>query len=224
MIVTEILYKAAAFTGNSEYADIATTHARTTARTHVRDDGSTYHVVDFDPETGEIRGKHTAQGYTAESCWSRGQAWGIYGFATTWRETGDPLFRDMAMKLADYFIENLPDDYIPYSDFNAPNIPTESRDTSAAALAASGMLELASLLEDTELQSRYRGAALNILHSLCSEPYLTKGYDSAGILRHATGKWRPEVIENVSLIFGDYYFVEALLRYRGVLDMPSEKG
>jgi len=158
--------------------------------------------------------KNTSQGYADHSTWARGQAWGLYGFTMTYRETNNPLFLETARKIADFFIENLPDDSIPYWDFMAPNIPDEPRDTSAAAIAASGFFELSTLIPEREESIRYYRMALNILSSLCSAEYLSKGTESEGILLHGVGS-KPHNSEiDVSLIYGDYYFIEALLRYK----------
>jgi unsaturated chondroitin disaccharide hydrolase len=214
MMNLELLFRAYKNSGISELYLIAEEHALNTMQNHVREDGSTFHVVDYDPDTGAVRGKYTAQGYRDDSTWSRGQAWGLYGFTMTYRETRNPLFLETACKIADFFISHLPDDCVPYWDFFAPDIPDEPRDSSAAAIAASGLLELSTLVRDNDKRERYHTAALNILSSLCSPEYLTEGTGSFGILRHGTGS-KPHNSEiDVSLIYGDYYFLEALLRYR----------
>jgi unsaturated chondroitin disaccharide hydrolase len=214
MMNLNLLFWAAEHGGDDRYYEIAETHALNTIKTHVRDDGSTFHVVDVEPETGEIRGKFTAQGYEDESTWSRGQAWAIYGFTETYRNTNNEVFLETAKMLADYWLDNIPYDYVPYSDFNAPNIPDESRDTSAAAITASALLELSTLVENNDDAERYYDAALNTIESLSSEKFMTEGHDSMGILRHATGRWSRNIITDLSLIFGDYYFMEAMLRYK----------
>ena len=214
MMNLELIFWAAKNGGFSELYLIAEEHALNTMKNHVREDGSTFHVVDYDPGSGAIRGKYTAQGYADDSTWSRGQAWGLYGFTMTYRETKNPAFLKTAQKLADFFIENLPDDYIPYWDFFAPNIPDEPRDSSAGAIAASGLLELSTLVTDKQASKKYYNAAINILSALCSPEYLTEGTESAGILQHGVGSLPNNSEVNVSLIYGDYYFLEALLRYK----------
>ncbi|MBN1293153.1 MAG: glycoside hydrolase family 88 protein [Candidatus Latescibacteria bacterium] len=214
MMNLELIFFAAKHGGFSELYLIAEEHALNTMKNHVREDGSTFHVVDYDPETGAVRAKNTAQGYADDSTWSRGQAWGLYGFTMTYRETKNPVFLRTAQKLADFYIEHLPEDYVPYWDFFAPNIPNEKRDTSAGAIAASGLLELSTLVSDKAVSKKYYRTALNILNSLCSPEYLTEGTNSPGILQHAVGSIPHNVEVDVSLIYGDYYFLEALLRYK----------
>jgi unsaturated chondroitin disaccharide hydrolase len=151
----------------------ATAVAETTLREHVRADGSTYHVVDFDPATGSVERRGTHQGWSDESCWSRGQAWALYGFSRVYRWTGEPRFLAAARRLADYFLRRLPADRLPPWDFDAP--AGGPRDTAAAAIAASGLLEL------DRLGGGYRAAALGVLAALCG-CLATSG--SQGILRH----------------------------------------
>lgn len=218
MMNLEILFWAAKNGGKKEWYDMAVSHALKTMRDHVRDDGSTYQVVLYDAATGEVQRKQTRQGYTDESTWARGQAWGLYGFTMTYRETGDGRFLKTAKKLADYFIDHLPADHVPYWDFNAPSIPDEERDASAGAIASSGLLELSALVSEQKLKKKYRNTALNILKSLSSPGYLAKGTDSSGILLHGVGfKQRGKEVD-VSLIYADYYFIEALLRALKNLD------
>jgi unsaturated chondroitin disaccharide hydrolase len=214
MMNLELLFWASKNGGSRELYTIAETHALNTMKNHVRADGSTFHVVDYDPETGAIRAKNTAQGFADDSCWTRGQAWGVYGFTLTYRETKNPEFLKTACRLADYFIAHLPEDKIPYWDFQAPGIPNEPRDSSSGAIAASGMLELSTLVKDKKAAAKYRQAALDILASLCSSRYLAEGTASPAILLHATGAKPHNADVDVSLIYGDYYFLEALLRVK----------
>ncbi len=214
MMNLELMFKAYKFSGISEINLIAEEHALNTVRNHIREDGGSFHVVDYDPDTGAVREKYTAQGYARDSTWSRGEAWGLYGFTMTYRETKNKVFLDTACRLADYFIGHLPEDHVPYWDFNLPQTDGEPRDTSAAAIAASGLLELSTHVADSAKSKHYRDTALAILTSLCSPPYLAEGSNSAGVLLHGTGS-KPHGSEiDVSLIYGDYYFLEALLRYR----------
>ncbi len=219
MMNLELLFWASKNGGGKELYTIAETHALNTMKYHVREDGSTFHVVDFDPETGAVRAKNTHQGFADGSCWSRGQAWGVYGFAMSYRETKNPEFLKTARNLADYFISHLPEDKVPYWDFQAPGIPNEPRDSSAGAIAASGLLELSSLAGDDNAAEKYRRAALDILSSLCSSKYLGEGTKSPAILLHATGSRPHNSDVDVSLIYGDYYFLEAILRYTYGLKM-----
>ena len=147
MMNLELLFKATEFTGDSTYAKIAISHADKTLENHFRPDWSCYHVVDYDPETGKVLGRCTAQGYADESAWARGQAWALYGFAVAYRFTGDRKYLDLSEHVAEYLFShpNMPEDLVPYWDFNAPSIPDEPRDASSAAVIASGLYELSYL-------------------------------------------------------------------------------
>ena len=218
----EILFWAARNGGDPAWYDMAVSHALRTRQDHVRADGSTYHMVDYDPTTGAILSRQTVQGHANSSTWARGQAWGVHGFTIAYRETRDARFLDTARRLADYFIDHLPADHVPYWDFNAPNIPNEPKDSSAGAIAASGLWELSTLETDPVRRVRYRDAAHAILASLCSPAYLAKGSNSRGILLHGVGH-KPNGTEvDVSLIYGDYYFIEAMLRYKRQLTGVEE--
>jgi len=138
---------------------------------NVRPDGSCYQIVDYNPTTGQIYSRQNKQGYTSSTTWSRGQAWAIYGFTIAYRETGDGRFAQTAQRAADYFVDNLPLDNVPYWDFQAPKIPNEEKDVSAAAIAASGLLELSSLISSSGPREKYRNAAVSIIASLCSPAY-----------------------------------------------------
>ncbi|MCP5020413.1 MAG: hypothetical protein GY930_01440 [bacterium] len=180
---------------------------------HVRPDGSTYHVVDFDPTTGAVLSKETYQGHSAGSTWARGQAWAIYGFTMAYRYTQDPLLLAGAMDVADYFLANLPADAVPYWDFQAPSIPGEPKESSAAAIAAAGLLELYQYAPNPADRMRYYRQGSRILRSLSSPAYLASPGTSDGILLHGVGN-KPTGREiDVSLIYGDYYYLEALGRW-----------
>jgi len=195
----------------------AAIHAGTTSLQHIRPDGSSYHVVDFDATTGAVISKGTWQGSGSETTWARGQAWGLHGFAMEAAATGDSARIADAKKMADYFLANLPSDMIPYWDFDAPGIPSEPRDSSAAAIAAAGLLKLSEVLPSGADRTKYFDAAVAILDSLMTETYLSDGTLSEGILLHGTGS-KPQGNEiNVSLIWGDYYFVEALMLYQDIV-------
>jgi unsaturated chondroitin disaccharide hydrolase len=227
MMNLEILFWASRNGGQSQWYDIAVSHAYKTAEQHVRANGSTYQLVDFDANTGALIDKGTWQGYATESTWARGQAWALYGFTMTYRETSDPNFLLTAEKVADYFVDNLPSDSVAYWDFDAPGIPNTTRDTSAAAIAASGLLELSSMASDQSHQVKYYNAALEILTSLCTrmtDGYLAQDTDSnplgVGILvqgcYHHPNAVSDGSIFDESLIWGDYYLIEALLRYQNI--------
>ncbi len=199
-------------TAMQRWANHARSHALLTRAQHVRPDFSTYHLVDFDPDTGAVLSRETVQGAFDESTWARGQAWALYGFTMAYRETQDPVFLATAEAVADVFVSGLPADHVPYWDFEAPGIPNEPRDSSAAAIAASGLLELATLSQDPARAESHRAEAESILSSLMSSAYLSDGAESSGLLLHGTGH-KPAGSEiDVSLIYGDYYFIEALVR------------
>lgn len=185
----------------AHHGEIATAVADTTLREHVRADGSTYHVADFDPGTGTVVRRGTHQGWSDESCWSRGQAWALYGFCRVYRWTNEARFLDAARRLADYFVRRLPPDRLPPWDFDAP--PGGPRDTAAGAIAASGLLEL------DRTSGGYREAALELLTAL-SGCVATSG--SHGILLHGAADVPRASAVDESLIYGDHYFMEALLK------------
>ena len=223
----ELLYFATRVTGDSLYARVATTHALTTARHHFRPDYSSYHVVDYDERTGRVLHRGTCQGYADNSTWARGQAWAIYGYTMAYRETGIPQFLSVAVRAADFWLNHprLPADGIPYWDFNAgqegyapdwnyapQRFPVIPRDASAAAIAASAFLELSGYVEDGR---RYRSAANHILRSLTSPAYLASpGTNGHFLLKHCVGSVPHGTEVDVPLVYADYYFLEALLRYR----------
>lgn len=187
-------------TDDKKYYDVACKHAFTTMQHYVREDGSTYHIVEFDPVSGKVRKKVTWQGYNDESCWSRGHAWAIYGFAIAGKYTKDDFVR-IAEKLADYYIAKCPSDYIPYWDFNDPEAPNIVRDSSAAAITASGLLNLSDVEADKTIAEKYRGVAYKILEAL-SKNYFA---DSAtqGVLRHGCFNKPKGIAVDSSLIWGE---------------------
>jgi unsaturated chondroitin disaccharide hydrolase len=214
MMNLELLFWAAENGGPKELREIAVRHAETTMKNHFRANGSTYHVLGYDPATGQVKVRNTHQGYADESVWARGQAWAIYGFTMTYRFTRDNRFLETAQRAADYFITHLPADHVPYWDFSAPGIPNEPRDVSAAAIAASALFELAQYARPDERGAAYRESAKNILRSMCSSPYLAEGTPSHALLNHAVGSKPANSEVDVSIIYADYYFVEAMLRYQ----------
>jgi hypothetical protein len=209
----ELLFWSAANGGDPAWKNMAEQHALTSARAHVRADGSTAHVALFDPTTGALENTVTWQGYSDSSAWARGQAWAINGFTNAYARTGRPELLAAAQKTADYFISHLPADGIPYWDFRDPGIPNVERDASAAAIAASGLLDLARRA-DSSSSARYRNVAEKILLSLARD--YTAGPESAAILAHSVGG-RPQNSEvDVGIVYADYYYVEALLRLKGL--------
>jgi len=213
MMNLELLFWPARNGGDPAFKDIAISHALKTSQNHVRADGSTYHVVNYDPATGAIKRRYTAQGYSDSSTWARGQAWAIYGFAIAYRETQNSQFLDTARKVSDYYISHLPADHVPYWDFQAPNIPNEPRDTSSASIAASGLLELSSLETDSTRKANYKSAAEEILKSLMSSSYLAKGTSNKAILLHGTQNKNNNNYDT-GLTFGDYYLLDAIRKER----------
>jgi unsaturated chondroitin disaccharide hydrolase len=213
MMNLELLFWSAGHGGTKRMREIAISHAEKTMQNHFRPDGSTYHVLDYDTTTGKVIARNTHQGYADESVWSRGQAWSMYGFTMTYRFTKDARFLKTAQRAADYFLGHLPSDGVPYWDFQAPNIPNEPRDVSAAAIAASALFELSHYPEREAERTRYLHAAEKILRSLCSPPYLAEGTNSHALLNHAVGSKPGNSQVDVSIIYADYYFIEAMMRY-----------
>lgn len=212
MMNLELLFEATRFTGDSSFYKIAVTHADNTLKNHFRTDYSSFHVVDYSVKDGSVRSKVTHQGYSDESAWARGQAWGLYGYVLCYRETKDPRYLEQAKNIAGFILNhpNLPKDLIPYWDFNDPAIPNTSRDASAAAITASALYELA---EYTKSKT-YVKKANTILGSLSKYYKSPKGGNAGFILQHSTGH-RPANSEiDVPINYADYYYVEALLRSR----------
>lgn len=212
----ELLLWAAQNGGDAKLRDIATAHADTTLRNHFRSDYSSYHVVDYDPRTGEPQRKKTAQGAADDSAWARGQAWGLYGYTMLYRFTRDPRYLAQARGIAAFVLNhpNLPADKIPYWDFNAPGIPDAPRDASAGAIIASALLELGQYAQGAE-RTRYVDSATVMLRSLSAPPYrATLGENGGFLLQHSVGSIPHKSEVDVPLTYADYYFVEALLRYR----------
>jgi hypothetical protein len=219
MMNLELLMYAFQKTHDSSFYHIAVTHANTTMKNHFRTDFSSYHVVDYDPLTGEVLDKRTAQGAAGESAWARGQAWGLYGFTMMYRETGDKKYLAQANHIAKFILNhsNLPADKIPFWDFNAPGIPNTYRDASAAAIISSALIELANYASGIE-KDEYENAAAAILESLSSSPYKSKGDEVGGfLLKHSVGHLPEKSEIDVPLSYADYYFVEAAMRYLGKL-------
>jgi len=208
MMNLELLFQGAQYDSNQTWYNMAVSHALKTMENNVRPDGSTYQVVQYNYSDGSVYDKLTTQGAGTNTTWSRGQAWGIYGFTMTYRYTKDSRFLVTAQQLADYFINNLPSDYVPYWDFSQSG--TAPRDSSAAAIAAAGLLELSTYVSAAD-QSRYRTAALNIQTSLSSPAYLGVRGQTSGILLHGSADV-PAGDYNKSLIYGDYYFIEGCYR------------
>lgn len=213
MMNLELLFEATRLSGDSTYYNIAKKHAGTTMAHHFRTDNSCYHVVDYDPETGEIRKKQTAQGYSDESAWARGQAWALYGYTVCYRYTHDSEYLEQAEKIYNFLFnnKNMPEDLVPYWDYDAPGIPNVPRDASAAACTAAALYELSTYLPG----NGYKGTADKIMASLASPAYRAKaGTNGNFILMHSVGSIPHNAEIDVPLNYADYYFLEALKRKR----------
>lgn len=213
MMNLELLFAATELSGDSTYYRIACKHADTTLAHHFRSDNSCYHVVDYDPETGVVRKRQTAQGYSDESAWARGQAWALYGYTLCYRFTKDSKYLEQAQKVFDFIFsnKNLPSDLVPYWDYNAPNIPKEPRDVSAAACTASALYELEGYVPG----HHYRQTADKIMKSLTTSDYMAKvGTNGNFILMHSVGSIPHHAEVDVPLNYADYYYLEALWRMK----------
>lgn len=212
MMNLELLFKATQLTGDSTYWKVAVSHARTTMKNHFRSDYSSYHVVDYDPQTGQVRSKCTHQGYSDDSFWSRGQAWGLYGYTMCYRFTHDKTFLHQAENIARFIMSlSLPEDKVFYWDMKCPEIPNTQRDAAAAAVAASGLIELAKYADNGQAE-KYMTLARQIVKSLSEHYQSPLGKNYGFLLLHSVGS-RPSNSEvDVPLNYADYYYLEALTR------------
>ncbi len=211
MMNLELLFKVSEMTGDDKYRNVAISHADKTLENHYRDDYSTYHVVDYNPETGEVLGRCTAQGYSDDSAWARGQAWSIYGYIVAYRFTKDPRYLAQAEGVYNFLFThpNMPEDLVPYWDFNAPDIPDTNKDVSSASIIASALYEL-SYLADNE---KYKETADKIVESLSKAPYRAgQGTNGGFILTQSVGSIPHGSNIGVPLNYADYYLLEALVR------------
>lgn len=213
MINLEMLFWAAKNGENKKLYDIAVAHANTTMENHFKPDYSCYHVVVYDTITGKKIKGITHQGYSDESMWARGQAWAIYGFTVCYRETMDSRYLEFVQKVADAYLKNLPDDLIPYWDFSAPGIPNAPRDASAAAVTASALLELSGYVKNGKGET-YKATAIKMLKSLHGN-YQSENLNPSFLI-HSTGHWPNKNEIDASIIYADYYYIEALLRLRKI--------
>lgn len=218
MMNLELLTQAHKMSGIDSLLTVAVTHANTTMKNHFRPDYTTWHVVDYDPETGDIRMKVTHQGYSDDSAWSRGQAWAVYGYTMMFREVGDEAYLAQAENIARMLLDRLPEDGIPYWDFDSPDAPDSQRDASAAAIMASSFIELAGHTQDKALSKALMEMAETQIRTLASPEYLAeKGRNGFFLLKHSVGSYPSDTEVNVPLTYADYYFLEALLRITGKL-------
>ena len=220
MMNLELLFAATQLTGDSSFYKIAVTHANTTMNNHFRDDNSSYHVVEYDTITGKVVKKNTHQGFSHESAWSRGQVWGLYGYTMCYRFTKDKKYLEQAEKIAAFVLNhpNMPKDLVPYWDYNAPNIPNEERDVSAAAILASGLYELSIYSKNGNL---YKEKANKIVESLTNNYRSVIGENKGFILSHSTGSKPSNSEVDVPLSYADYYYLEALLRSKKLKEKKS---
>ena len=213
MMNLEMLFEATRISKDSIYHKIAVKHANTTLKNHFRNDNSCYHVLDYNPENGDVRMKVTHQGFNDESSWARGQGWAIYGYTMAYRYTKDEKYLARAEATANFYLNNinLPEDGITYWDFNAPNIPEEPRDVSAATLVASGMVELYQYTKN----EKYLAYSKKVIETLKSEEYILEPtLEAPFILNHCTGNWPKNDEIDEPIVYGDYYFLETLLRLK----------
>ncbi|ODT51633.1 MAG: glucuronyl hydrolase [Paludibacter sp. 47-17] len=214
MMNLELFFEATRISGDSSFYKMAVSHADVTMAHHFRDDYSSYHVVDYDKIKGGVRSRETAQGYAHESAWARGQAWALYGYTVCYRETRDERYLKMAENIYNYLFNhpNMPADLVPYWDFDAPAIPNEPRDASAAAIIASALYELS-----TYKQNGFKETADKIVASLASPAYLAiVGTNHNFLLMHSVGSIPHGHEIDVPLNYADYYFLEALVRKQNI--------
>lgn len=213
MMNLPLLYWAAGEIGDPRFHFIATDHADTCSRVTVREDGSSYHISIMDPTTGEVLERRGGQGYEAESSWSRGQSWIVYGYALSYLHTGEKRYLDIAKQAAHYFIANLSvSGWLPLCDFRAPTEPL-LYDSTAGAIAACGFLEIAEHVSEYE-KPLYRTAALNVLKAMEKE-FCNWDESVDGILEYGSKAYHDEKERHVSIIYGDYFFTEAIMRLKG---------
>ena len=212
MINLEMLFWAAKNGGNPYLYDIAVSHADKTMKSQFRPDYTSYHVAVYDTITGNLIKGVTHQGYADSTMWARGQAWAIYGYTVVYRETKDPKYLDFVQKVTDVYLDRLPEDKVPYWDFDDPSIPDAPRDASAGAVVASALLELSTYLPNGT-GKRYKDAAIEMLTSLSSDNYQS-GESKPSFLLHSVGHWPNHSEIDASIIYADYYYIEALLRLK----------
>jgi unsaturated chondroitin disaccharide hydrolase len=213
MLNLELLFWAAKNGGDSKFYDIAVKHAEATMNNHFRKDLTSWHVLEYDSINGNVLNRHTKQGFADDSRWSRGQAWGVYGYTMVYKETKDKKFLEFAQKLSDKYLSLLPEDMIPCWDFDVQSNPKEEKDASAAAVVASALLDLSTFVENKTDKERYYNAALKMLKSLGSEKYSGVGKADSFLL-HSTGAKSLGHEIDVALIYADYYYIEALSRLK----------
>lgn len=215
MMNLELLFEATKISGDSLYHKIAISHANTTLKNHFRENGSSNHVIDYNPSNGKVRMKVTHQGYADSSSWARGQAWAIYGYTMAYRYTQDEKYLRQAEKTANFYLshKNLPKDGIPFWDFDAPLIPNEPKDVSAATVISSAFVELYQYTKNSKYLS-YSNKVVKILKS--NKYLLTPQINVPFILNHSTGNWPKNDEIDEPIVYADYYFLETLLRLKEI--------
>jgi unsaturated chondroitin disaccharide hydrolase len=216
MMNLELLVWASDNGGPQRYRQVATQHADRSCVEFFRPDHSTYHVIDFNPQTGELKRKYTHQGLSDESCWSRGQTWAIYGYAYLFEVTGDPRYLAQSVAAADYYLARLPADHVPPSDFDSGLAGLKYKDSSAAALASCAFFRLSRVCAKAADKARFWQAAVNALASLVQAPYFSTSPSQASALHYQARNFHADAshrLTNTGLIFGDYFLLEALLAY-----------
>ncbi len=214
MMNLELLFWAFKETKDSTFYQVAVNHANTTMKNHFRPDYSSYHVIGYDPQTGAVTKRNTHQGYSDESSWARGQAWALYSFTMCYRETGDKKYLNQAENIGNYILKNpsTPNDLIPYWDYNAPKIPNEPKDVSAATITASAMYELSTMVPEKSVF--YKEIADKIMKSINKNHKAVALTNKGFLLTNSTGNLPAKLEMNVPIVYADYYYLEALLRKR----------
>jgi unsaturated chondroitin disaccharide hydrolase len=216
MMNLELLLWAFKETKDSTFYKVAVRHADVTLQNHFRPDHTSYHVLVYDSASGSLVRKITAQGYSDNSMWARGNAWGIYGFTMMYRETGLERYRIMAQQAADVFIKKLPTDHVPYWDFDAPITPQTKKDASAGAIAASAFIDLSILAETKTDKAKYYKAAVNQLNALSTSSFLAVEENYQCVLLHSGYNVAKNHMADVNMTFADYYYLEALHKLKAL--------
>ena len=215
MMNLELLFEASKISGDNKYKNIAIQHANTTLKNHFRKDDSCYHVLVYDTIAGKVKNKITYQGFNDDSSWARGQSWAVYGFTMSYRYTHDKAYLNRAEATAQFFInhKNMPEDGIPYWDFNDTSIPNAPRDVSAATVMASALIELYTITKN----EAYLNYSNKVINTLSSEKYiLGESVNGPFIFDHSTGNWPKKDEMDQPIIYADYYFLETLLRKKSL--------
>lgn len=221
MMNLELLFHATKITGDSTFYKIAVSHADTTMKNHFRENGSSYHVVDYDPDNGLVNAKVTRQGLTDESAWARGQAWAVYGYTVCYRETKNKKYLEQVEKTLNFIKnnQNLTNDHVPYWDYDAPVEKGTPRDVSAAAILASALYEFKNYVAE-DRKEEFINMANEIMKSLTSDDYLAKAGTNKGfLLKHSVGDLPRGSEIDVPLNYADYYFLEALFRKSAAMSL-----